>query len=1134
MMDRGNQLLREYANAMGIDNRFQAQQIRARLGESEKRLRQAYADHEAWAKKFYGENPTLTTPDKLAALGIPTPDGYTWNAEKTPPIGTAKGGWERTSGQPQFAANPKITPDTLLAAVRRLEPIAGVPVSTLQLRKEFPGVSKEAFDKAALDLRKQQKAMLSLHADPNNISDEDRDLLIHDKEKRLAYASPGSNEPSDAYFVAVAERPGSRAGQSPALDSLLAKAATMMSRKPPENGERHFHDPNPVKRALLPLKRAFTPGQNLAEVRASNREIYNAAVMAGASRGTASVLSTAMPLIINTLKGTGISIQDLFSAYQESRLRAIADRYVRWADEINEMDDDQTQEAFNHSFGGGESTLFKILDALNPKLPDDDISQTVMTLAATGNWPGVRALAYGVLHEAHDFVVHTMAPEKYEQIKDAVKTPGSGAAKADRLYHELIEKEVEASHARHDGIFSEDNGDLGRYFPLMPNRADVAKVAASRDTPWKPPKNLHNRMAMGMSSTGYTAELPTLRQFIAGAMADSDRNNLIKTMIHEGWLTPLPDDWDGTVKGPDDISYRAAKPVTLSPSKMIVSENSKVIPTGAIRYVMPQFMYEALKPIMDNDWSEPADYMKLLHGLNMISTKLLPFELVNHANGYYGVLYGNVPFIAGDSAMEKALMMPILRYFTIRYKTNAPAILNKAYGKQVVSDPLDPSTAENIKKLTKISKLGALSSRSGSVTYSKDIAETTGAKLEKGWGALLYGPNGLDARARILMYDLATANGDLPDDVLGDIINQLGNYNPWAQGAVEQFAKKSSLGVFATAGMTRLVNGWHAATGTGPMPKWIALNLFADLVIYTLAYYAMTGKLPWKDDRFKMWDIPVGGSGNHGWIDKYRHSWAGNHQWGEGPEVGYIHLGSVIAPLISRVTPKQAIDRWVHHASLGQVVRGLAADTANATSRPFLGPTTRAGIVLATGHSPYITDWTDKTGKGAPELMPAIPKENKRGFLGGLAPALASGYPTKNYGDASRAGAQIAAALKELSSTAAAVGSGSGTLGEDERKGNIWFRTATSLMMPGILGTSSNPYAAQNYLMQQKRALAEMSLPDALKMYEVANPQEQQTMRPVMRQKVYAARMQGRLAGDTAALAQHYFPGLMMPPNLIQ
>ena len=66
----------------------------------------------------------------------------------------------------------------ILAAVRELEPVTGVPVSAQRLRNHLPTLSKSEFDAAALKLRKELQVFLSLHHDPHNLPPQERDLLI--------------------------------------------------------------------------------------------------------------------------------------------------------------------------------------------------------------------------------------------------------------------------------------------------------------------------------------------------------------------------------------------------------------------------------------------------------------------------------------------------------------------------------------------------------------------------------------------------------------------------------------------------------------------------------------------------------------------------------------------------------------------------------------------------------------------------------------------------------------------------------------------------------------------------------------------------------------------------------------------
>ncbi len=80
----------------------------------------------------------------------------------------------------------------IIEAVRGLEPVKGVPVSTLRLRNHLPNVSKAEFDMAALELSKKQQVSLSKHADPYNLTKEEKEPLIDGQD--------------GTYYVAIAIR----------------------------------------------------------------------------------------------------------------------------------------------------------------------------------------------------------------------------------------------------------------------------------------------------------------------------------------------------------------------------------------------------------------------------------------------------------------------------------------------------------------------------------------------------------------------------------------------------------------------------------------------------------------------------------------------------------------------------------------------------------------------------------------------------------------------------------------------------------------------------------------------------------------------------------------------------------------
>ncbi len=148
--------------------------------------------------------------------------------------------------------SPEINAARMLATVRELEPTSGVPVSTLRLRKALPDLSKEDFDAAALELSKQQKAFLSLHPDPFNITAEDQRMLIKgpyqanaaDLDPAYAKVTDGSPAKKNSYYVGVAERPPETVPkQAEVVDTRTALEAQLAQLR--EQNQKLKAAPNP-------------------------------------------------------------------------------------------------------------------------------------------------------------------------------------------------------------------------------------------------------------------------------------------------------------------------------------------------------------------------------------------------------------------------------------------------------------------------------------------------------------------------------------------------------------------------------------------------------------------------------------------------------------------------------------------------------------------------------------------------------------------------------------------------------------------------------------------------------------------------------------------------------------------------
>ena len=445
-----------------------------------------------------------------------------------------------------------------------------------------------------------------------------------------------------------------------------------------------------------------------------------------------------------------------------------------------------------------------------------------------------------------------------------------------------------------------------------------------------------------------------------------------------------------------------------------------------------------------------------------------------------GAIVSNTPFL-GEGLRDKALSNLFTKKFTA---------LAKLFN-------IDPTTPENLLKLTEMAQAGALPAKSGKITFSPKFAEETGATLE-GWnptimgksviipkslGPALYGPKGFDTRARILMYDIAKiCNPNATPQELYEFVNQLGNYTPEFQSEVERALKRWGIGPFITAGGTRVLNGVHAFTGTGPIPDKDASKLIWQLLsggaLMTLAAWMvlhelMTGKMPWNHPGMKFLQIPVTPNGT-GWVDKYRHSSLGNALWGDGPETGYIGI-SMFNPNVERAARflgiPSAVETLQRGGSKMQSADAATKDVLNSLMHPVLGPGVRAVFVGLTGREAYLTGMRDRYGAPGPQLMTALPKEMKPGFLGGFAPLLSSERTQRKAGAAAEVGARTAEAIRQLNSFYGAVGESTGLLGPDKgQKGLHSLRIAVDLTFPGLVRQPSNPYAARRSVEQQRRS----------------------------------------------------------------
>jgi hypothetical protein len=820
--------------------------------------------------------------------------------------------------------------------------------------------------------------------------------------------------------------------------------------------------------AMGGLKRIVQPGQSLAEVEKSSKDVFEAALRTGGSMSQAStVLHSAMPAIMKVLKGSPITWDTLAMAYDQSRLEGIRDRWNGFADQAAEMTEEDLKDFVYGKYSSDHpNPTLQLLSNIEGRAGlAQDLGQTAAALAEAHDWDTLREFLEQTFRDAAARVQQVMPEPAFDYVCDLIKSQ-PGVAEAHRIYKDQVEAVMARNHALNEGVFSDALGPLDTYYPLIP--VDKQTVAGpGRRLPYHPPKNIANAFATGLSSGGYSIHMEDFARRLASAIRANDKAVLIKTLRETAWLKPQPANWDGTIKGPDGEVYEGAQ-VETGQARLII-QNGKVTHIPASFGVMPKFMERGLRPILAKEPSDPNDVAKMMAWANMLATKG-PYEFLFHSSGVMGALYSNTPFL-GKSGLDKALSLPLIKWAAIRGKLLS----------------IDPTTPENIAKLQKMAQAGAMPARSGKVTYSKEFAEATGAKVERAsFGPLLFGPKGLDARARILMYDIFQASFPAEEQTPSNLyhfVNQLGNYTPEFQGEIEKFVKRIGLGPFATAGMTRMVNAVDsytgaplAAGGKGPYGQmtpearawmWAASSIMA-VALWVIGYKLLTGKWPLEDRRAKAFSIPVGGG--NGYIDQFRHSKLGDAMWGNGPEVGYLNF-NWYNPLPARGARLFGVPQMFQTMQSGgtgaQMAQGAFSDISNSLAHPMEGPAARSMFVLGSGllgqgYEPYV--------EPGPKLMPATPNTRKPGFMGGLMPAFSSAPAQKHAGYSSEVGATIGASIRELNAFYGDLGQQSGFLGSDRGKvGNAWWRMAADLnpITQGIVQNASSPEKREKALRRE-------------------------------------------------------------------
>lgn len=774
--------------------------------------------------------------------------------------------------------------------------------------------------------------------------------------------------------------------------------------------------------------------RNLSQLEEAAPASHTAAVQAASSNAqTATILRAAVPEILKALRPSEYTWPELRLALIESRLRGLRDRWNALAQESLDASGKDLQEQY--------PLWAPLLDKIEGKagIPQD-VGQTAAALYDAEDWDTLRQFLTDTFSGAAGGVATAMHPDWYDDV-----TGDPHVRDALRIYKRLVERPMAENHAQNEGIFSDALGPLDTYYPLIPVDRNPEGYPG-RQLPYRKPRNAANNYATGLAEA-YDSGMEAFRDRLARAIRANDKAALIRSLESAGLAQDAAPGQNTIVWNGQEYK---AKRIELSADREII-RNGKRAYIPSRMGVIPAWLHRELSPILEDSPASSHNIIeRVVRALNTFALAG-PADFVFHTSNLFGTLVANTPFLS-NTPQGRALSLPLLKKFT-------------AIAKVIQTDP---TTEEAAADLIEMAKLGLVPSRYGSVSYSRKYADQIGAKkVTLSFAPMLYGPNGVDIRARLVMYRLAKSlNPEATPQQLQAFVNQLGNYVPEMQSSIERTLKRSGLSPFFTAGSTMLRNGLNAWTGRSPLPGGASATeqriwqqftggALATVALWMAAYKMLTGTDPAKDKRAKFLQIPVGGGG-HGWIDQYRYSAAGRALWGSGPETGYLKFG-FFNPLVGRGASAfglpGAYETHQLGGSLGQSIEAAQRDMINAFAHPAMGPFPRAAFVGLFGAEPYVTGLRDRRGSLAPQFYPAIPPKTAPGFAS--------------------TGARMLAAGRELNAFYGNLGAATGLLAaESHDRGNWLARMAADLALPGLVGGATNPYRRGAFVRQQRAGAA--------------------------------------------------------------
>lgn len=814
--------------------------------------------------------------------------------------------------------------------------------------------------------------------------------------------------------------------------------------------------------------------RNLSKLENVSEPATTAAMKAAAPKAQAAAAWVPTWLNIDkTLQGSGVNRVMFHTALVEGRLRGLRQRWADLAESVRRSGDEELLEQFDGNF-------YRLLQEIKGRkdIPNN-VAQAALALRQQGDAVNLRNLLETHFQYAHQNVGRMMMGGDLNWFD---KTTGNPKFKeALRIYKENLEKPMAQSHASNEGVFSDALGDLDTYVPLIPMDKDgkAGRFAFGRKTPYKRPKNAANHFATGLAEE-YDISSDAFRDRLGAAFRVNSKADMLQTLRDEGMLVFLEKDQDATpeisVWG-QDVPARA---VDVGTDRLVTSGGETIF-VPSRKALVPDWLSDELKPIIEGgDWRNKQGRLARIRDAVNAFALVGPLDTVYHARNVLGTLASNTPFL-GEKLMTPTNILG-----------NTP--VTKLVRGAIQALTVDPTTEESAAIIRELADIGALPSRFGSETFSRRWVDVLGAEdalfrlarvgatgklgrlgIPTSIGPMLYGPKGLDIRARIMMYRVAkNISPDASPRELSTFVNQLGNYTFAMQGKIERGLKGSGFSPWYTAGSTMVRNGINAVLGTTPIPSGkitrekaltyrVAQQLTGGLIgtaaIWMLAHAALRDKWPWEDKESRLLKLPV--------PQEFRESDLGRQIFGSKKGTAYVDM-IFFNPVLSRglraLGVSGAYDAAIVGASPGQVWDEARRSSVNTFMHPvFSGPIGKQPFIWLAGGEPYITSFRDITGQPGLKFFPGIAK----------APP---GWPTL----AQRI-TQSGLAMNDFMQDAAAYAGFGHEADEVEEEGYRLLRGGMDLLLPGLAGRVYDAERREAYFAKQQKSIMGPYFRDRLK-----------------------------------------------------